>query len=34
MIFQFEHIGLQHKPEAPKWDYVKELNVPALKNNL
>ncbi|MCB5058044.1 glucan 1,6-alpha-glucosidase DexB [Streptococcus mutans] len=31
MIFQFEHIGLQHKPEAPKWDYVKELNVPALK---
>lgn len=31
MVFQFEHIGLQHKPEAPKWDYVKELNVPALK---
>lgn len=31
MVFQFEHIGLQHKPETPKWNYVKELNVPALK---
>ena len=31
MVFQFEHIGLQHKPNAPKWDYEKELNVPALK---
>lgn len=31
MVFQFEHIGLQHKPNAPKWDYTAELNVPALK---
>lgn len=31
MVFQFEHIGLQHKENAPKWDYEKELNVPALK---
>lgn len=31
MVFQFEHIGLQHKPDAPKWDFEKELNVPALK---
>lgn len=31
MVFQFEHIGLQHKPNAPKWDYAAELNVPALK---
>lgn len=31
MVFQFEHIGLQHKQNAPKWDYAAELNVPALK---
>lgn len=31
MVFQFEHIGLQHKPDAPKWDYAPELDVPALK---
>ncbi len=31
MVFQFEHIGLQHKPNAPKWEYEKELDVPALK---
>ncbi len=31
MVFQFEHIGLQHQPNAPKWDYAKELDVPALK---
>ncbi|HEL1115112.1 TPA: alpha-glucosidase [Streptococcus equi subsp. zooepidemicus] len=31
MVFQFEHIGLQHKPNASKWDYAAELNVPALK---
>lgn len=31
MVFQFEHIGLQHKPNASKWEYEKELNVPALK---
>lgn len=31
MVFQFEHIGLQHKPNAPKWAYETELNVPALK---
>lgn len=31
MVFQFEHIGLQHKPNAPKWDYESELDVPALK---
>lgn len=31
MVFQFEHVGLQHKPDAPKWDYAKELDVPALK---
>ena len=31
MVFQFEHIGLQHKPNAPKWDYENELDVPALK---
>lgn len=31
MVFQFEHIGLQHKLGAPKWDYERELNVPALK---
>ena len=31
MVFQFEHIGLQHKPDASKWEYEEELNVPALK---
>lgn len=31
MVFQFEHVGLQHKPNAPKWDYAEELDVPALK---
>ncbi|EHI70697.1 putative glucan 1,6-alpha-glucosidase [Streptococcus ictaluri 707-05] len=31
MVFQFEHVGLQHKPNKPKWDYAKELDVPALK---
>lgn len=31
MVFQFEHIGLQHKPNRPKWEYEKELNVSALK---
>lgn len=31
MVFQFEHIGLQHKPDGPKWDYEKELNVSQLK---
>ena len=31
MVFQFEHIGLQHKPDSPKWEYEKELNVSALK---
>lgn len=31
MVFQFEHISLQHKPNAPKWDIEKELDVPKLK---
>lgn len=31
MVFQFEHIGLQHKPDRPKWEYEKELDVSALK---
>lgn len=31
MVFQFEHIGLLFKPDAPKWDYAEELDVPALK---
>ena len=31
MVFQFEHIGLLFKPDSPKWDYAKELDVPALK---
>lgn len=31
MVFQFEHIGLQHKPNRPKWDYADGLDVPALK---
>ena len=31
MVFQFEHIGLQHKPDSPKWEYEKELDVSALK---
>ena len=31
MIFQFEHIGLQHKPDSPKWEYERELDVSALK---
>ena len=31
MVFQFEHIGLQHKSDSPKWEYEKELDVSALK---
>lgn len=31
MVFQFEHIGLQHEPNRPKWEFAKELDVPALK---
>ena len=31
MVFQFEHIGLQHKPDSPKWEYEKEFDVTALK---
>ena len=31
MVFQFEHIGLQHKKDKPKWYYEKNLNVPLLK---
>ncbi|MGT2888330.1 glycoside hydrolase family 13 protein [Streptococcus didelphis] len=31
MVFQFEHIGLQHKENRPKWDFEEELNVAALK---
>ena len=31
MVFQFEHIGLQHKPDSPKWEYEKELDLSALK---
>lgn len=31
MVFQFEHVGLQHKPNRPKWDYAEELDVPTLK---
>ena len=31
MVFQFEHISLQHKPDASRWEYAEELNVPALK---
>ncbi|WP_455455544.1 glucan 1,6-alpha-glucosidase DexB [Streptococcus salivarius] len=31
MVFQFEHIGLQHKLDSPKWEYEKELDVSALK---
>lgn len=31
MVFQFEHIGLQHKPNQPKWDVADELDVPKLK---
>lgn len=32
MVFQFEHVGLQHKPNRPKWDFAEELDVPALKS--
>ena len=31
MVFQFEHISLQHKPDASRWEYAEELDVPALK---
>lgn len=31
MVFQFEHIGLQHRPNQPKWEYEEDLCVPALK---
>ena len=31
MVFQFEHIGLQHKPDSPKWGMRRELDVSALK---
>lgn len=31
MVFQFEHIGLQYKPNQPKWDVADELDVPKLK---
>lgn len=31
MVFQFEHIGLQHQPDHPKWDFTEELDVPQLK---
>lgn len=31
MVFQFEHIGLQYKPNQPKWDVAAELDVPKLK---
>ena len=31
MVFQFEHIGLQHKEGMPKWFYEKELDVGKLK---
>ena len=31
MVFQFEHISLQHKPDASQWEYAEELDVPALK---
>ncbi|MGT2770707.1 glycoside hydrolase family 13 protein [Streptococcus intermedius] len=31
MVFQFEHVGLQHKPNQPKWDVADELDVPKLK---
>lgn len=31
MVFQFEHIGLQHQPNRPKWEFTEELDVPQLK---
>lgn len=31
MVFQFEHIGLQHKLNLPKWYYEKDLDVSKLK---
>lgn len=31
MVFQFEHIGLQHKEGKPKWYYEKDLDVGKLK---
>ncbi|MBM9832213.1 alpha-glucosidase, partial [Enterococcus faecalis] len=31
MVFQFEHIGLQHKANRPKWDIEKDLDVVKLK---
>lgn len=31
MVFQFEHIGLQHKEGKPKWYYEKDLDVGNLK---
>ena len=31
MVFQFEHISLQHKPDASRWEYAEELDVPSLK---
>lgn len=31
MVFQFEHIALQHKPGKPKWEYEKRLDVEKLK---
>ena len=31
MVFQFEHISLQHKPDGSRWEYAEELDVPALK---
>ncbi|MGC4440671.1 alpha-amylase family glycosyl hydrolase, partial [Streptococcus suis] len=30
MVFQFEHIGLQHLDNHPKWDFT-SLDVPRLK---
>ena len=30
-VFQFEHISLQHKSDASRWEYAEELDVPALK---
>lgn len=31
MVFQFEHIGLQHQDNQPKWEFTESLDVFALK---
>ena len=31
MVFQFEQVGLQHEPGKSKWYYIKDVDVPAMK---